>query len=466
MIFAIIILAIICICAIAFIFILLYRQSALKADYAIASERIKQFERSAAQADVTANDLNARLNESERLLQQKSEALIKSEAEIKRLNLQLETEIKRRTDDRATLKEQQMELVRQTEANFKLMANDIMRQHSLTFREQNEHRLGELLGPLKEHIESFRKQVNECYNAEARERNTLAEKIKDLIQANNDISREARELATALKGNSKTQGDWGEMVLESILEHSGLREGEEFEVQKQRDESGQVVRDEAGRMLRPDVIINYPGGRKMVIDSKVSLTAFIDYVNCDDASEHDRLGKAHLASVMKHINELSEKNYQNYIGTQKLDFVMMFIPNESAYAAAMSIDPTLWQKAFDKRVIIVSPTQLISSLRVIKQLWTTEKQTANAIEIATRSGRLYDKFAAFVTDMEKIKKNLDAATGAYDSAINKLSTGKGNLVKSSQDLLKLGIKASKSISKDLTDRSELDTELIPDTTDN
>ncbi len=256
---------------------------------------------------------------------------------------------------------------------------------------------------------------------------------------------QAKELTTALRGNSKKQGDWGELVLESILENSGLRRGEEFTVQQQSDDLGHALRDEDGRGLRPDVVVHYPGGRAMVIDSKVSLTAFVDFVNCEDAGLQEQHGKRHLQSVIKHINELSAKNYQNYVGTEKLDFVMMFIPNEAAYSAAMTLDPTLWQKAYDKRVLIASPTQLVGSLRLIKQLWSHDRQTRNAIEIAEKSGQMYDKFVGFLTDMEKIEKSLASTQSAYDNAMKKLYTGTGNLISRAEKLRELGIKTTKKL---------------------
>ncbi len=276
---------------------------------------------------------------------------------------------------------------------------------------------------------------------------SLQEKIKELIEANAAIGREAKELSTALRGNSKIQGDWGEMVLETILENSGLRKGEEFSVQMQSDETGTALKDESGRGLRPDVVVKYPGqdGGVMVIDSKVSLTAFVDYVNADDPSERDRMGKLHLNSIIKHINELADKRYQDYVGTTRLDFVMMFIPNEAAYSAALSLDPTLWQKAYDKRVLMVSPTQLIGSLRLIKQLWNQDRQTRNAIEIAEKSGMMYDKFVGFIADMEKIEKSISGAQTAYSEAMKKLRDGRGNLISRAEKLRELGIKSSKRL---------------------
>ncbi len=363
---------------------------------------------------------------------------------------------KRLAEETAAAEERQRQLLKQTEANFKVMASEIMRDQSNALTDRNRQHLGELLNPLKNDIEKFRNDVNQAYSSEARERFSLQERIKELIEANNNIGREAKELASALRGNSKTQGDWGELVLENILENSGLRKGSEFTIQETTDEQGNTLRDEQGRGLRPDVVVHYPDGRAMVIDSKVSLTAFVDFVNSEEPGERDRHGKLHLASVVKHINELSGKNYQNYVGKERLDFVMMFIPNESAYAAAMSLDPTLWQKAYDKRVLIVSPTQLVGSLRLINQLWSHDRQTRNAIEIAEKSGQMYDKFVGFVEDMERIGKAINSTQTAFEGAINKLSKGRGNLLSRAENLRKLGVKASKRLKASTENDEETD----------
>ena len=294
--------------------------------------------------------------------------------------------------------------------------------------------------------------VTDFYSKEAAERFSLSERIKELIEANNNIGKEARELSTALRGNSKTQGDWGEMVLETILENSGLRKGEEFLVQEQSDEFGKAMRNESGQGLRPDVIVRYPGGKVMIIDSKVSLTAFVEYVNSESPEDQQRLAKAHLTSMIKHVNELSLKSYQDYVGKDRLDFVMMFVPNESAYSTAMRLDSSLWQKAYDKRVLIVSPTQLVASLKIVMQLWRHDRQTRNAIDIAERSGAMYDKFVGFISDMERIDKAIGSTRSAYDSAMRKLRDGTGSLISRAEKLRELGIKTAKRLPE--TDTSE------------
>ncbi|MCM1349460.1 MAG: DNA recombination protein RmuC [Firmicutes bacterium] len=346
--------------------------------------------------------------------------------------------------DAATTRRQQ-EDAQQAETRFRLLANELLSAHTEQLRLRNETGLNQLLTPLKDDIERFRRQVTDFYGKEAAERFSLQEKIKELIEANRSIGLEARELSNALRGNSKIQGDWGEMVLERILEDSGLREGEEYEIQKQRDDAGRVLKDDTGHQLRPDVVVKYPGGRVMVIDSKVSLKAFVEYVNSTGDSERERFGKLHLTSMLKHITELAEKKYQDYVGRQRLDFVMMFVPNENAYSTAMMLDPGLWQRAYEKRVLMVSPTQLVASLKIVYQLWTQDRQTRNAIEIAERSGAMYDKFVGFVSDMEKIERSLQTTNAAYESAMKKLRDGTGSLIVRAEKLRELGVKASKRL---------------------
>jgi len=361
---------------------------------------------------------------------------------------QIETDSHAATE---TMQRHSQNMLEQSEARFKLLANDILAQQTSRLTEHNQETLGNILNPLKQNIDSFRRDVTTFYSKEAAERFSLQEHIKELIMANNSIGKEARELSQALRGNTKVQGDWGEIVLETILENSGLRKGEEFEVQLTRDETGAVLRNDKGDALRPDVVVHYPGGKIMVIDSKVSLTAFVEYVNSNNDSDREHYGHLHLASIAKHVDELSKKSYQDYIGKQTLDFVMMFVPNESAYAAAMTMDPSLWQKAYDKRVLIVSPTQLVASLKVVSQLWLHDRQTRNAIDIAEKAGAMYDKFVGFLTDMDKIDRSLTSTRTAFDAAMNKLRYGTGSLVVRAEKLRELGAKAAKRIAKQSSD---------------
>lgn len=367
-------------------------------------------------------------------LQQRLESL----TALREENARLATSLAHFEEEREN-REQQMT------AQFKNLANDILRQNSADFKAQNEQRLEELLSPLRTNLDEFRKTVTDTYSSEARERFSLTERIRELVELNNTISREARELTLALRGNNQVQGDWGEMVLESILENSGLQKGVEYFTQATTDSDGNVLRNEDGTMLRPDVVVKYPDGRFVVIDSKVSLTAFVDYANADNEEIRDGAAMRHVRSVKKHIDELARKRYQEYVGDAKLDFVMMFIPNEPAYIAAMRLDPSLWQEAYDRQVLIVSPTHLVSGLKLIAQLWSRDRHTKNAITIAEEAGKMYDKFADFTKDMERIEKAIGSTRKAYDDAMTKLTTGTGNLVNRALNLQKLGVKASKQL---------------------
>ncbi len=335
-------------------------------------------------------------------------------------------------------------------AQFSNLATEIMHRNSADFKAESEERLTRILAPLKDNIDDFRKAVTEAYSSEARERFSLEKAIASLVNVNDTISREARELTQALKGNNSVQGDWGEMVLESILEKSGLIRGEEYFVQSTADADGNTMLKEDGGALRPDVVVKYPDGRCVIIDSKVSLKAFLDYANTDDPAVRKSAGDRHVLSVKSHVDKLSKKKYQEFIGSDQLDFVMMFIPNEPAYMAAMRIDGALWQYAYDRNVLIVSPTHLVSGLRLIAQLWSRDKVTKNAIRIAEDAGKMYDKFVDFVSDMEKIDKALVSARKAHTDAMTKLTNGTGSLRKRANDLKALGIKASKQL-KDAND---------------
>lgn len=348
-----------------------------------------------------------------------------------------------RLNERIRYTEEEKErLTTESEIRFKNLANEILTHNTIAFKEQNESRLAEILTPLKENIEQFKKTITESYSNEARERYSLQERIKELIELNQSIGKEAKDLAIALKGNNKTQGNWGEMILENILTQSGLEKGREFVVQE-------TTYNDEGKRLIADVVINYPDGRKIVIDSKVSLTAYVDLVNSESVKEQEALKKRHIASIRNHINELKTKNYQDYLGAEKAEFVMMFIPNESAYIYAMQYDHRIWQEAYSNRVLIISPTHLISVLKLIEQVWCHDRQTRNAIEIATESGKMYDKLVGFIEDLQQIEKSLNGAKNSYDNAIKKLSTGNGNLIGKAEKLKNMGAKASKSLPSNL-----------------
>ncbi len=355
---------------------------------------------------------------------------------------QLKEEYSKLSERIKFIEEEKERLTNESELRFKNLATEILANNTQTFKEQNETRLSEILAPFKENIEQFKRTITESYSNEARERFSLQEKIKELIELNQFIGKEAKDLTIALKGNSKVQGDWGEMVLESILEKSGLEKGREFTVQT-------TTHTDGGNRLRADVIINYPDGRKVVIDSKVSLTAYVNFINAEDSEEQERYKKQHLTSIKSHIAELRDKKYQDYLGDKCADFVMMFIPNEAAYLAAMQFDGNIWQEAYDSRVLLISPTHLISVLRLVEQLWIQDRQTRHAIDIAIESGKMYDKLVGFVEDMKKIEKTLGQTQEAYSKAMNKLTDGTGNLIGRAEKLRAMGAKATKMIPKEV-----------------
>jgi len=282
------------------------------------------------------------------------------------------------------------------------------------------------------------------YDKESKERFSLGEKIKDLVELNQKISEEANNLAKALKGSSKTQGDWGEMILENILEQSGLVKDREYFVQEfLKDEDGNFIKNPEGRKLQPDVIIRYPDDRKVIIDSKVSLTAYARYTNTEDPEQQQKAVREHVLSVRKHIDELSNKNYQDF--TTTLDFVMMFVPNEPAYFLALQNDPELWDYAYRKRIILISPTNLIAALKLIADLWKREYQNRNALEIAERGAALYDKFVGFVDNLQNIGIHIEKTQKSYESAMSQLKDGRGNLIGQAEKLRTLGVKAKKRL---------------------
>lgn len=329
--------------------------------------------------------------------------------------------------------------------HFRNVANEIFQMHTASFRENSERRLSELLEPLKTNLEGFKKEVTEAYNREARERFSLQTEIKNLMDLNRTIGEEAQHLTRALKGDSKVQGDWGEMILERMLEMSGLKKGIHFDTQVTVNPDGSKITDTNGRQLRPDVVVYYPDGRCVVIDSKVSLSAYIDYINSDSKPDESmEASKRHLASVRRHIAELSEKKYQDLVGDKKLDFVMMFIPNEGAYMALMQIQPYIWEEAYAKRVLLTSPTHLIAALKMLEQLWKQDAATRNVQEIARLSGTMLDKFTNFMSDLDNISKHLDAATSAYNQARKRMADGNGNIMITARKIVALGAKTSKA----------------------
>jgi len=321
---------------------------------------------------------------------------------------------------------------------FKNLANDILDEKTKKFTEQNKINLDTLLKPLSEKIKDFEKKVNEVYVEEAKQRFSLKEEVKKLADLNLKVGEEAKNLTRALKGDSKTRGSWGEMILESILDKSGLVRDRQYFVQSN-------VKDQEGKNLRPDVIVEYPGERFVIIDSKVSLVAYEKYFSEEDKEIREKVLTDHIQSVRNHIVSLSKKNYHELYDLKSLDFVMLFMPVEPAYLVAVEKDPELWNYAYEKRILLMSPTNLIAALKMISSLWRQEFQNRNAREIAKKSSDLLDKFYSLLDDLVDIGNKLKSAQKAYDESMNKLSTGKGNLIKRAKDIELLGATPSKNI---------------------
>ena len=391
--------------------------------------------------------------------EQSDDTLIESQRKqiIESLNRQIDllTRQHARQIEMLTAKyEQQNEALRQEMMlQFNVLASDVLKRNSESLKEANSEQIDALLRPLKENIESFKKTISEGYVKESSSRKLLEVQIERLVKLNETIGEEARNLTSALKGNSKVQGDWGEMILETLLENAGLERGINFETQLTRDSGGNVLKNDEGKLLRPDVLIKLPDNHSIIVDSKVSLTAFVDYCNAEDENVRIVAGKKHLQSVYAHIDELYAKMYQNNL-KGAADYVMMFIPNESAYIAAVQLDINLWKYAYERGVIIVSPTHLFSVMSIVSQLWRQDKQNRNAMLIAERGGKLYDKLVLFMDSFEKVGKSIDDAMTSYNKSFNQLRTGKGNVLRQAEDMKNLGAKASKSLPERLSDSVE------------
>ena len=355
----------------------------------------------------------------------------------------------------STQKVEIKKLREQFNTEFQNIASKILKENTKSFSELNESKIKALLNPLGENIKEFKKKVDDVYDRESKERFSLGVEIKKLAEKSDQISQDAINLTNALKGEAKTQGNWGEMILESILEKSGLRKDEEYFMEHElKDDNGKAIRSESeNKKMRPDAVIKYPDNRNVIIDSKVSLNAFARYIAATEVDEQKRELSAHIAAIKNHIVALSTKGYDDY--DKALDFVMMFIPSEPAYISAMQGDSDLWNYAYDKRILLMNPTNLITSLKLIVDLWKREYQNVNAIAIADRGAKLYDKFAGFVENLEKVGKHIDSAQTSYSSAFKQLSTGNDNLVLQASKLEELGVKNKKELSKELQSEASL-----------
>lgn len=348
--------------------------------------------------------------------------------------------------------EEQLRDERQRTA-FRNMANDILEEKSRQFKESNRESLEALLKPFRENIDSFRRRVDEVYDKEAQQRFSLKEEIRRLSEANLRMSEEATNLARALKGDSKVQGDWGEMILDTILDSSHLVRGIHYRTQE-------TLKDASGNNLRPDVILNLPDGKQIVIDSKVSLTAYVAYTESRTPEDSARYVKDHLRSVRAHIDELGGKRYQTLV--QSPDFVIMFVPNEPAFLLAMQQEPALWSDAYNKKVIVSSPTNLFALLKLVDDLWKRDNRNRNAIAIATEGANLYDKFVGFADTLTDLGRSIASASDKYDKAIKQLKTGSGNLIRRSEKLRELGVKATKTLPRQVADYDDTEEPARPE----
>jgi DNA recombination protein RmuC len=365
--------------------------------------------------------------------------------QVTELSTSLAAEREKSLENLAVLNNARAELSNQ----FKVLANEILEDKSKRFTEQNQSNINQLLEPLKVKITEFQGQVQEVYVREGKDRSALTEQVKQLMLLNNQLSKDAHNLTAALKGQSKTQGNWGELILERVLEASGLRRGHEYEVQQSHTRTD-------GTRAQPDVVIHLPDDKHLIVDAKVSLNAYEEYANAQ--SHSDSAIKRHLDSVRNHIRELSEKNYQLLYGLKSLDFVLMFIPIEPAFMLAISHEGDLWQEAWKKNVLLVSPSTLLFVVRTVAHLWRQEQQNRNAQEIANRGAELYDKLAGFVEDLDGLGIKLQQAQKAYDSAYNKFSGGRGNVIRQAEMLKELGVKPAKQLPQKLLDAA-LDDEM-------
>lgn len=365
---------------------------------------------------------------------------------------------RRRQEDLA--QKQAEDLRRENIAQFKALAAEMLASQTSGLKQANSEQLEAILKPLSENIDNFRKAVNDSYVQETASRKSLTDQIDRLMKLNESIGADAKNLASALRGNSKVQGDWGEMILETMLENAGLEKGIHYTSQMTRNEDGSILRSEDGSLQRPDVVVTMPDNRKLIIDSKVSLTAFVSLCNAEDETSRNIYAKKNLESVRHHIDELAAKKYQDSI-KGSADHVLMFIPNEGAYIAAIQADAQLWQYAYDRHVAIVSPTHLFSVMKIISQLWVQDKQNRNTLEIARRGGKLYEKVVGFVAALQDVGAALKKASDNYELAYSRLYTGKGNIVKMSQDLKELGAKTAKTLPQELIDKETDENRLIP-----
>lgn len=377
-----------------------------------------------------------------KLEREKSEKLTSENSALKSDYTNLQQKL---NEQKSEIEELQQKFVKE----FENLANKIFEEKSAKFTEQNKEKISEILNPLKEKISEFEKKVEQTNKESIDRLSSLREQLHSLKELNNQMTQEAKNLTEALKGQTKTQGNWGEFILESILEKSGLVKGREYVVQE-------AITNESGKRFQPDVIVYLPENKSIIIDSKVSLIAYERYVSSEDETEKSKALKEHILSIRSHLKNLNSKNYQSLYQLNSLDFVLMFMPIEPAFALAVQQDANLFNDAFEMNIVIVSPSTLLATLRTIASIWRQEYQNKNVLEIAKQAGALYDKFVNFYNDLIEVGKKLDAAKDSYAEAMKKIHDGRGNLIAGVEKIKQLGAKASKSLPPAALNRSNLD----------
>ena len=364
--------------------------------------------------------------------------LATAQADGRHLQQQLDKQLSEAQAAQEQHKRELAEMQQRLTTEFENIANRVLQQRQEDFSQQSRKQIGDMLLPLSERIKDFREQVSNAFNQETREKASLQAELKQLIELNQTLSKDATNLTQALKGDVKKQGNWGEFILEKVLEASGLRKGMEYEREV-------VVHGVEGDVLRPDVIIRMPDNKHIIVDSKVSLVAYEQMQQTDSEEQYKSLLKAHVESLKQHVKELYDKQYQRATGLNTPDFVLMFVPIEASYSVAIQADSTLYDYALERKIVIVSPTTLLATLHTISYVWKQENQSRNAQEIARLAGAMYDKLCGMTEDFQKVQKSLDAAQKAYNEAFKKLSEGNGNVLRTADRIRELGAKASKSL---------------------
>ena len=410
----------------------------------ISQEVLDQLNISKAKAEERADNLKAEADKLQKELESEREKLTEAMKSLESSRSYLRAQQEKIDEQKAEIRNNQEKFNK----DFELIASRILDEKTKKFTEENRTNLDIILNPFKENIKAFEEKVEKVYKAESDERNVLKGHINQLIEQSNLMNLETQNLTKALKGDNKKQGNWGEMILERVLERSGLVKDREYRIQASHQSS------EGGR-FQPDVVIDLPDDKHLIIDAKVSLIAYERLVNSETDIDRDLFTKQHIGSIRNHIHELSSKNYSELYKINSPDFVMLFVPIESSFGIAVQKDAELFNFAWDKRVVIVSPSTLLATLRTIASMWKQERQNRNVMEIARLSGEMYDKFIGFVGDMEGIGKNLKLSQDAYDKALNKLSSGRGNLSITAEKIKKLGAKTGKQLDQKFINEDDL-----------